>query len=133
MTQRFGSIVIGMDTFPTDRDLAALYHAAWGASGTGRFQRMLRTCLLHVTAHDGNRLIGFAKVATDGDTHAFLLDPIVHPEYRRAGLGTSLVEGAVNEARARGAKFLHVDFEPALIPFYEKCGFTPTQAGLMRL
>ena len=64
---------------------------------------------------------------------AFLLDPMVHPDLRRAGLGSSLVRRAPELARDRGATWLHVDYEPHLAGFYERCGFRPTQAGLIRL
>ena len=35
--------------------------------------------------------------------------------------------------RARGATWLHTDFEPHLTAFYRACGFRPTDAGLVRL
>jgi len=40
---------------------------------------------------------------------------------------------AAKLARDRGAKWLHVDFEPHLEGFYRACGFGPTAAGLMAL
>jgi GNAT superfamily N-acetyltransferase len=53
---------------------------------------------------------------------------------RRHGVGTRLVEVAVREARAAGCEWLHVDFEEHLRGFYfDACGFTPTNAGLIEL
>jgi hypothetical protein len=44
------------------------------------------------------------------------------------------VEVATREARAAGCEYLHVDFEDHLRPFYyDACGFTPTNAGLIAL
>jgi hypothetical protein len=41
---------------------------------------------------------------------------------------------AVREARRAGCEWLHVDFEDNLRPFYfQACGFTPTNAGLIEL
>jgi GNAT superfamily N-acetyltransferase len=57
----------------------------------------------------------------------------VHPAERRRGLGVLLVRAAAAEARARGAEWLHVDYEPHLTGFYAQCGFRPTTAGLMSL
>ena len=79
------------------------------------------------------RLIGFVNVAWDGGVHAFLLDATVHPEFGRRGIGTELVRLVAEESRARGAEWLHVDFEPALEGFYRACGFGSTAAGLMKL
>jgi hypothetical protein len=37
-------------------------------------------------------------------------------------------------ARTAGCEWLHVDFDDDLRPFYfDACGFTPTNAGLIRL
>ena len=44
------------------------------------------------------------------------------------------VEVAVEQARAAGCEWLHVDFEDHLRGFYfDACGFTPTNAGLIEL
>ena len=39
----------------------------------------------------------------------------------------------MREAAARGASWVHVDYEPHLDGFYRGCGFTPAAAGLIRL
>ena len=50
------------------------------------------------------------------------------------GVGTRLVELAVEGARAAGCEWLHVDFEDHLRGFYfDACGFVPTNAGLIEL
>jgi GNAT superfamily N-acetyltransferase len=93
----------------------------------------LEHLLAYVGAYDGDELIGFVKLAWDGSTHAFLLEPTVRPDYRRRGIGRTLVERAVAVARERGLEWVHVDFGPHLRPFYRACGFRPTDAGLIRL
>lgn len=126
-------ISIRTNSFPTDKDLNRLMQAAWPNMKPSRYQQTLRTCLVHLTAHDADKLVGFVKMATDGGKHAFLLDPTVHPDYRRSGLGTRLVKAAISEAKANGATFVHVDYEPHLERFYEGCGFEKSRAGLLRL
>ncbi|MFD9424519.1 MULTISPECIES: GNAT family N-acetyltransferase [unclassified Streptomyces] len=81
----------------------------------------------------GGRLVGYVNVVGDGGVHAFVLDTTVHPDEQRRGLGRRLVTTAAEQARARGARWLHVDYEPALGGFYAGCGFRPTAAGLMAL
>jgi GNAT superfamily N-acetyltransferase len=122
-----------IDEFPSNTELAALWAQTWPFPATQDFQISLRACLLHITARLGGKLIGFVKVASDGGMHAFLLDPTVHPDFGRQGLGTELVKRAAALARQRGAQYLHVDFLPHLRGFYAKCGFEPTEAGLLRL
>ena len=86
-----------------------------------------------VTARDDDRLVGFVNVAWDGGCHAFILDTTVDPTHRRRGIGLALVHRAVEEARRAGVEWVHVDYEPRYAPFYERCGFLPTPAGVLRL
>jgi ribosomal protein S18 acetylase RimI-like enzyme len=112
---------------------AALWQAAWSAPWQGDLAAIRARSLFHLGAHAGERLVGYLNVAGDGGGHAFLLDTTVHPEFRRRGIATALVRQATEEARAGGAEWLHVDYEPHLGSFYEGCGFRPTPAGLIRL
>ena len=81
------------------------------------------------------RLVGFVNVAWDGGVHAFILDTMVSLDARREGIGKDLVAAAVAHTRKTGVcEWLHVDFEDHLRPFYfDTCGFTPTNAGLIAL
>jgi GNAT superfamily N-acetyltransferase len=93
-----------------------------------------RRSLGWVCARDGQRLVGFVNVAWDGDVHAFILDTLVMASARRQGVGAALVAVATDHARAAGCQWLHVDFEDHLRAFYfDACGFTPTNAGLIAL
>lgn len=124
---------IRVDPFPSRDALDLLWRAAWQAEGPADPQAILSRSLLHLGAYDGGTLVGFVNVAWDGGVHAFLLDPTVDPDHGRKGLGTLLVRRAAELAAARGAHWLHVDYEPHLAGFYRGCGFRPTEAGLMRL
>ncbi len=114
-------------------DLNALRAAAWDRVGDQDWGPILDRSLGWVCAVDGDRLVGFVNVAWDGGVHAFLLDTTVHPDYQRRGVGRALVREAATMARARGAEWLHVDYEDDLGPFYRGCGFRPSAAGLLDL
>ena len=87
-----------------------------------------------VLARDGDALVGFVNVAWDGLVHAWIQDTMVASVARHRGIATALVARAVEGARGAGCEWLHVDFEDHLRPFYfEACGFTPTNAGLIEL
>lgn len=126
-------IEIVTDPNPDDESLRRLWLAAWGDAGPASFKPILERSLAHVGAFDGSALVGFVNVAWDGGVHAFILDTCVDKDYRRQGIALRLVERAAALARARGAAWLHVDFEPHLEAFYRRSGFGPTAAGLMRL
>jgi GNAT superfamily N-acetyltransferase len=118
------------DRVPRDT-LMALFRDSW--EGGDHAGMALEHSLTWITAHDGDRLVGFVNVAWDGKAHAFLLDTTVHPTVRRRGIGAALVRLAAEEARRSGVEWLHVDYEERLRGFYERCGFKPTSAGLQRL
>jgi GNAT superfamily N-acetyltransferase len=87
-----------------------------------------------VCARDADGLVGFVNVVWDGAVHAFILDTMVTARAGRRGVGTQLVALAVAEARAAGCEWLHADFEDHLRAFYfDACGFSPTNAGLIAL
>jgi GNAT superfamily N-acetyltransferase len=87
-----------------------------------------------VCARDGDALAGFVNVPWDGAAHAFILDTLVAAGVRRTGIGTRMIALAVEEARAAGCEWLHVDFDDELSSFYfDSCGFVPTPAGLIAL
>lgn len=130
---RVHDVLFAVRTPLTDAQLNALFAAAWPGHAEKRFGPMLDRSLTWVAAWRAEQLVGFVNVATDGGAHAFVLDTTVHPEVRRQGVGRRLVLMAVEQARAAGAAWMHVDYEPHLDAFYHGCGFRPTAAGLLRL
>ena len=116
--------------------LDELFAVSWPDAPQGRGRRkvaQLPQSLCWVSAHAGERLVGFVNVAWDAGEHGFLLDPTVHPDFRRRGIGLGLVERAVARARERGLEWLHVDYEPSLGEFYRRSGFRSTSAGVLQL
>ncbi|WBQ05647.1 GNAT family N-acetyltransferase [Kribbella sp. CA-293567] len=96
--------------------------------------RLERHALTWVGAFSNDQLVGFVQVCWDGGAHAFVLDTAVHPDHGRQGIGRRLVLAAADEAKAAGCEWLHVDYEPHLADFYVRaCGFTPTEAALLKL
>lgn len=83
---------------------------------------------------ESGELDGFVNVPWDGACHAFVLDTIVRRSARRRGVGTAMVSLAVEEARAAGCEWVHVDFDEHLRGFYlDACGFEPAPAGVINL
>jgi GNAT superfamily N-acetyltransferase len=74
-----------------------------------------------VVAELGDRLVGFAAVLIDGDS-AELDGLFVEPDLWRQGIGASLVNVAVHNARIQGLTMM-VIANPSARGFYEKCGF----------
>jgi GNAT superfamily N-acetyltransferase len=86
------------------------------------------------TARLTTELVGFVNLLWDGLVHAWIQDLMVAVAARHHGVGKELVGVAAQGARDAGCEWLHVDFEDHLRPFYfQACGFTPTNAGLLQL
>jgi ribosomal protein S18 acetylase RimI-like enzyme len=122
-----------VDPFPDHDAYADFHRASWGSAPAVDIAAILERSLAHLGAYDASRLVGFVNVAWDGGVHASIFDAAVLPDYRRRGIATALVVQASEVARERGATWLHVDYEPHLAAFYQRCGFRPTSAGLIRL
>ncbi len=100
----------------------------------GLVAQVERHSLGWVVARDDQALVGFANVVWDGLVHAWLQDVMVATSARRRGIGVGLVSRAREGATSAGCEYLHVDFDDELRPFYfDACGFTPTNAGLIEL
>lgn len=82
----------------------------------------------------GGRLTGFVNVPWDGLVHAWIQDTMVAADAGRQRVATRMIETAKEGARSAGCEWLHVDFDDHLRPLYfDACGFTPTNAGLINL
>jgi GNAT superfamily N-acetyltransferase len=130
-------ITFCVDGTVDDDELSRLHREAFraGAEGFAPWSRRLqRHSICWVTALAGTRLVGFVNVIGDGGVHAILLDTVVDPRYQRCGIGRGLVSRAVEEARTLGCRWMHADYDRRAADFYERvCGFSSSQAGLIRL
>ena len=128
-----GDIEYKVSPSVSDEALNELFACAWDNHEVSDLASVLAHSLGYVCGYQEGRLIGFVNVVWDGGVHAFLLDPTVHPELRRRGIGVELVRHATALAREARCQWLHVDYESRLAKFYQECGFLPCPAGLIRL
>lgn len=77
-----------------------------------------------VTARVDGRLIGLARVLSDGASIAYLQDVLVDPASRREGIGRELVRAALAPFAALRQHVLLTDAEPGQRAFYESLGLT---------
>jgi GNAT superfamily N-acetyltransferase len=70
------------------------------------------------------RLIGFARVMTDFVYRGTIFDVIVHPTYRKMGLGKVLMDAVLNHPQLQAVENLSLNCLPKMIPFYKRWGFT---------
>lgn len=119
MTVRFVESTEGIDWVRAKHDLAA---DDWD---NGRSPEALRRSFeqsQHVAfALDGDRVVGMARLLSDGVSNAYLVDVWTHSTYRRGGIATAMLRALI--ARVPGQHIgLQTDHGRAL---YETLGFRP--------
>jgi GNAT superfamily N-acetyltransferase len=108
--------------------LMDLFASEWWTAGrtVGDVTRMLAgSDLVFALIHrPAGRLVGFARVITDGVYLAVVLDVIVARGSRGSGLGAMLLEAIVGHPRLAAVGSLELVCQPELMPFYRRWGFT---------
>ena len=74
-------------------------------------------------AHSDGKLVGLARVISDGATICYLQDILVHPTHRRSGVGKELAALVLAPYDGVRQKVLLTDNEPGQRSFYEELGF----------
>jgi predicted N-acetyltransferase YhbS len=109
--------------------------------GPGRYARSafrIREKMAHVldlsfTARIGTLLVGSVRLTPVcvGDTPALLLGPLtVEPPFRARGIGTTLVQRALKEAKTKGHKLVVLVGDE---PVYAKSGFKQVPKGQVKM
>jgi len=78
-----------------------------------------------VSAYDNGRLVGFGRIISDGVVHALILDIIVHPMYKRKGIGTKILKHLVARCKRYNIRDIQLFCAKNKVEFYLKNGFTP--------
>lgn len=84
----------------------------------------------HAFAFHGSRLVGFARAVGDGVYYASLVDVLVHPQFQRAGVGTSLIECI--QTSLTYPLMLTLTAAPEVQPFYRRLGWLPQTTAMIR-
>ena len=87
---------------------------------------------LQIACYDGDELVGFLDVVSNGVTDAYIQDVMVRPDYQGKGIGTELMNRAINRLKADHIYMISVIYgEEELRPFYERFGFYTMLCGQM--
>lgn len=83
------------------------------------------------TAHDGDRLVAFARALSDGVSNAYISTVCVLPEYRGRGIGREVMRRMVEREGGSAIRWvLHA--RTAVHPFYALNGFVEATEMLWR-
>jgi len=116
-------------------DVDAVYRylseQAYWVMGRSRetIERLVRESTRVIAAYDGDTLIGFCRVISDGSNMAWLGDVFVYPEYRGRGVGVALVREAVEFPEHRDMQWYLGTRDAHQL--YAKFGFGPPNERTM--
>ena len=89
------------------------------------FERSYRTAV----AYDGDRLIGVARLLSDGEYYAAIYDVVILPDYQRRGIGTALMANLTAGIDVGSWILISV---PGKEGFYGRQGFVSLKTGMVR-
>nr|YP_009395288.1 hypothetical protein [Polysiphonia infestans]ARW64268.1 hypothetical protein [Polysiphonia infestans] len=69
------------------------------------------------------RLIGFARVTSDGSFNATIWDVVIHPDFQGNGLGTILMNQVIKKLREYDISTITLFADPQVVKFYQHIGF----------
>jgi ribosomal protein S18 acetylase RimI-like enzyme len=101
----------------------------WQIEPIEKLEKSIQTSWGWITARDlENKVIGFVQVISDGIRHAYILKMIVHPDFRKKGIGSLIMDELMNILRES-------NLLPTLVAtpdndkFYAKFGFESESNG----
>jgi ribosomal protein S18 acetylase RimI-like enzyme len=116
----------------TAGDIATLYRRAPLLRRTDNLERLweaFERSQLVLSLWDGDRIVGLARVLTDGDQVSYLCDLAVEPDVQGEGVGKRLIDEVL--ARCAGTDLILRDSNLST-GFYEHLGFEPVENAWLR-
>jgi ribosomal protein S18 acetylase RimI-like enzyme len=84
---------------------------------------VIRNSWYHISAYDGDKLVGFGRMLSDGLLHAVIFDVIVHPDCQGRGIGLYIMNDLVEKCRAHKIRDIQLFCARGKVDFYQGCGF----------
>ncbi len=94
-------------------------------------QQMLDGTLLTLGAWEGDHLVGFVRVITDGIYRALIDDVVVEESKRGTGIGSELMQRITE--RLAGVEEVFLRCGEQVVPFYERHGYERSNGVIMDL
>jgi GNAT superfamily N-acetyltransferase len=77
-----------------------------------------------VSAYEGDKLVGFGRIISDGVLHAMIYEMIVDPGYQGEGIGSTILNMMVDKCLENNIRDVQLFCARGKKVFYERHGFT---------
>ena len=81
----------------------------------------------YISAWEEDQLVGLIRTISDGCYILYIQDILVHPDYQRQAIGTSLMKQMLERAKDMQQIILTTDDTERTIQFYQSLGFKTMQ------
>ena len=81
----------------------------------------------YISAWEDDQLVGLIRTISDGCYILYIQDILVHPDYQRQAIGTSLMKQMLERAKDMQQIILTTDDTERTIQFYQSLGFKTMQ------
>ncbi len=112
-------------------EIAALRSAVGWDERKEQMQKIVGCTYMSAACLDGDRLVGWIDVISDGVDDAFIRNLVVDPAYQRRGIGLQLLKMVAGRIKKDRIKTANVLFEPELAALYRKAGFRIISGGMI--
>ncbi|MGI2328615.1 GNAT family N-acetyltransferase [Planococcus sp. YIM B11945] len=76
-----------------------------------------------VCAYEGENLVGYGRVISDGVYQTFIGDMIIHPDFQQKGIGSRILTELIEKCQKDGMKWIQLTSAKGKMGFYQKFGF----------
>lgn len=116
-------------SIPNSDDYVRLFDTTgWNNSYQASAEELI-TSITHswkrVCAYEGEHLVGFGRVVSDGVLYGIIYDLIVLPEYQGKGIGDEILRKLVDACQSAGLRSIQLFSAQGKCEFYKKRGFSP--------
>lgn len=121
------AIIYKENTIPDAAEFFALFESTgWNKEyGLDKYElhRAMANCWYMCSAHDGEKLVGFGRVLSDGKLHALITEMIILPEYQGHGIGKEILKMLTDVCSANKIRDIQLFSAKGKAGFYEKYGY----------
>lgn len=101
----------------------------WDIHPEEKLQQCIDKSWGHISARNADgQLVGYVRIISDGIRHAYICSMIVHPDYRKKGVGSRIMK-EVMSLLEENRLFPTLVANPGNRAFYEKFGFQQEPKG----
>lgn len=101
----------------------------WDIHPIEKLEKCIKTSWGNVCArNDNEELIGYVRILSDGIRHAYVCSLIVHPNYRKKGIGEAIMKELLNMLKEDNL-YPTLVASPSKKGYYEKLGFEVESNG----